>query len=203
MHACGLAVYVDGNAFTSAFATGSGGMNHAILASIDQSSVTGNGTRLNPFSVVTRTRAGDSGVEFSQTDVYTAGDNTYKTELRVTNGSGVPRAVVVYRGMNCFSPYGGVRAYGSVTGGTIGCTQSVDGHGKTTAWAPVTPGSTYISLPASSPPPGFLGFNGDPLPNTCECELLDYRSAVIRKHHTMDPPRGPKTKTRNVLPAAV
>ena len=182
MKQCGLLVFVDGSAYASlTVAAGGPTGNIEPFTPVAQSAVTGSGSPLDPIQVTTKVRAGSTGLELVQVDSYVRGRNTYRSELSLSNQDTAAHDVTVYRGMNCFSDYESpISSYGYASQASIGCTLASNGQGKTVSWGPITPGASFISAPLNNPSQGFSGYDGTVLPNTCQCDVLDYRSAVVR-----------------------
>ncbi len=69
---------------------------------VSQSGVTGSGTSGNPFRVVTVVDAGTTGLRVTQTDTYVAGQESYRTDVTVSNFAGAPIDAALYHAGDCF-----------------------------------------------------------------------------------------------------
>ena len=80
---------------------------------LSQSKVTGAGSISNPYRIVTRVAAGDTGVQVVQTDTWSSTTEIVKTRIDVFNRNRSGRRTVLYRVGDCqegtFSSYGWVR----------------------------------------------------------------------------------------------
>ena len=76
---------------------------------MSQSAVTGSGTTASPYKVVTVVDGTDSGVRVTETDSYVVGEESYRTDVAVTNTGTAATTAVLYRGGDCYlqdSDYG-------------------------------------------------------------------------------------------------
>ncbi len=69
---------------------------------VSQSAVSGTGTNADPLRVVTVVAAGTTGVQLTQTDRYVIGEESYRTDIAVSNGGTGSPNVVLYRAGDCF-----------------------------------------------------------------------------------------------------
>lgn len=85
-----------------------------------QSAVSGSGSELDPYKVVTGVRAGATGLELTQVDTYVHAYESYRTEITIRNTGTVAVSAILYRAMDCY--LGGSDAgYGRVDGNKIAC----------------------------------------------------------------------------------
>ena len=115
----------------------------AVFTPIAQSAVTGTGTERDPYQVVTRVKAGRTGVEVVQTDRWTTTDETVETRIDVFNRSRHRRTVSLYRAGDCQA--GAYSSFGSVGLGRAAClvaTQDGPGHDM----ARRVPGDAIVEL---------------------------------------------------------
>ncbi len=109
-------------------------------------SKSGLGTLADPFRVVSTVTAG--AFTLTQTDTYVAGQETYRTDVVVTNGGDADATVTVYRAGDCRlnrSDAGFGRADGA--GPAIACTALDPSTNPATAileWRALTPGATFF-----------------------------------------------------------
>lgn len=90
---CGTYLSAGGTSFgprTTAYTPGS------------QTGVAGSGTSGNPFKVVTVVVAGTTGLSITQTDTYVAGQESYRTDISVTNSGRADVAAALYHAGDCF-----------------------------------------------------------------------------------------------------
>jgi uncharacterized repeat protein (TIGR01451 family) len=113
---------------------------------VSQSAVTGSGTSADPFRVVTVVDAGSSGLRITETDTYVVGQESYRTDLQVTNTSSQAVPARLYRAGDCYlgqDDYG----YGLVlpATGLVACTKSPNNSpaNRLMEWDPVTPPDHY------------------------------------------------------------
>jgi hypothetical protein len=84
--ACGTLLAVGGTLYGPASIPAGGAASPRTPWTTTSSTPTsGSGTALDPYKVVTRVVAGDSGVSVVQTDTYVVGDESYRTDIAVTN----------------------------------------------------------------------------------------------------------------------
>ncbi|MBV8960290.1 MAG: hypothetical protein JO087_16105, partial [Actinobacteria bacterium] len=69
---------------------------------VSQTAVTGAGTAASPYQVVTRVTAGTTGIQVTQTDSYVVGQESYRTDVALTNVGASSANVVVYRASDCY-----------------------------------------------------------------------------------------------------
>ena len=140
------------------------------LAPVEQSAVTGSGTRSDPFKVVTTVDAGgDSGITLTQTDTYVVGDDFYRSDVTVSNDGLLGQSALLWHWADCYLQDNdlGFGHFDSSTGG-IYCSASPNNSppARIEGFVPVSPGSQWFEGNfgnAASPPDG--GF-----PNTCLCD---------------------------------
>src|SRR6478752_3556759 len=109
---------------------------------VSQSAVTGTGSSANPFKVVTVADAGSTGVRLTQTDTYTTGLESFRTDVVVSNTSGSSQSVRLYRAADCFlqNSDSGFGALDTGTGADA-CTTGLDPGARIEQWFPITSGS--------------------------------------------------------------
>jgi hypothetical protein len=114
---------------------------------VSQSAVTGTGTAADPFRIVTTVDAGTTGIHLTETDSYVTGEESYRTDVQISNSAGAPQDVIIYRAGDCFlqsSDFG----FG-VTGsppGAIACALTANNSppSRIEQWLPLTAGSHYF-----------------------------------------------------------
>jgi uncharacterized repeat protein (TIGR01451 family) len=135
---------------------------------VGQSGVTGAGTSTSPFRMSTVVDAGTSGVRFTQTDSYVTGEESYRTDIVVTNNSGTEVSGVLYRAGDCYLQ-GSDRGFGAVdtATGAISCTQSAAPNSRIEQMLPITANSNYMEGAFNTV--WTAVDSGNPFPNTCVC----------------------------------
>jgi uncharacterized repeat protein (TIGR01451 family) len=176
---CGTFVSVGGTVYGPDFANHPGGTatsgSYTPFTPFTQSGVTGSGTSANPYQVVTVVDAGASGVRVTQSDTYIVGDESYRTQVTVTNTTPGPVSLVLYRAGDCYLAgsdfgYGFTSTFG--TRNAVGCTlnQNNSPPGRMEEWVPLTGGNTFSEA--------FYNTiwnqisTGNALPSTCSCDTL-------------------------------
>ncbi|HEX9016441.1 MAG TPA: DUF6531 domain-containing protein, partial [Chloroflexota bacterium] len=113
---------------------------------VSQSAVSGSGTAQDPFRVVTVADAGTTGIRVTQTDSYVAGDNSYRTDLQISNSGATAHSLIVYRAGDCYLAGSDV-GYGFVdtAAKAVGCaaTPNNNPEGRFQQWLPITGGNNY------------------------------------------------------------
>jgi hypothetical protein len=133
---------------------------------VSQSGVTGSGTAADPYKVVTDVTAGSTGLSLSQTDTYSVGETQYRTDVSITNTSGAPQDVILYRAGDCYLA-GSDFSQGSYDSGSGAIACSDPSTNRLEQWIPHTPGSSYLETSFGSLW-SAIGSN-QPLPDTCDC----------------------------------
>lgn len=135
---------------------------------VSQSGPTGSGTVAAPYRVVTVVNVGATGLRITQTDSYVTGQESYRTDITVTNTSGATVDAILYRAMDCFLGASDT-GYGFVSGTAVGCAQNPDNTppSRIEMLLPVTGGNNYYEAFFSSVW-AAIGAHA-PFNNTCEC----------------------------------
>lgn len=121
----------------------SGSMGQTPWTVVDQSSVTGTGSGGDPFRLVTTVDAGTSGLRLEQTDSYVVGEESYRTDLQISNTTGSDLSVIVYRAADCYLQESDI-GFGRVDNGAPACVISQESDARIEQWVPITPGSHYV-----------------------------------------------------------
>ena len=126
-------------------------------------------TKPNATTIVTVVDVGETGLRITETDTYTVGQESYRTDVAIQNNSGVPQNVIVYRAGDCFlqDSDSGFGAVDTATG-AVSCVGS-DDFGRTPGsrieqWFPLTAGSNYYEARFSEVWSEVAA--GNPFPNT-------------------------------------
>lgn len=164
--ACGTFLAVDGTVYGPAFVP-AGGVGSEAWTPVSQEAVTGSGRGGDPYRLVTVTEAGDLGIRVEQTDSYENGQESYRTDVRISNEGGGERRAILYRAGDCYLQDSDV-GFGRVDDGAPACVISEEPDARIEQWVPVTPGSRYFE--------GAYGEvwrrigSQEPFPNECLCD---------------------------------
>jgi uncharacterized repeat protein (TIGR01451 family) len=151
--ACGTLLASGGTLYGPAnIPAGGSASPRTAFTPVSQSPVTGSGTGADPFTVVTVVSLGSSGLQITETDSYVTGEESYRTDVTVTNTSLVQATAVLYRAGDCFLQNSDL-GFGSAdpATGAVSCVAGVDdGNGNTVPgtrieqWFPLSAGSNYL-----------------------------------------------------------
>jgi uncharacterized repeat protein (TIGR01451 family) len=145
---------------------------------ISQTTVTGSGTSLDPYKIVTVDAAGTSGLQVTETDSYVVGQESYRNDITVTNTGRTSTSSVLYRGGDCYlqSSDSGYGTYNSGTG-AIACTTGLTPGSRIEQMLPLTAGTHYFE--------GFYNAlwanigTQNPFPDTCDCSTHEDNSVGL------------------------
>jgi hypothetical protein len=167
--ACGTFLAFDGTLYAPEFIPAGSFGTYTVWTPGSQSPVTGNGTRGDPFRLVTSVTAADTGVRVEQTDSYVIGDESYRTDVAITNGGPNPVSGNLYRAGDCYLQETDI-GFGRVDDGEPACVVSQDADARIEQWVPLTDGSRYMedSFGAVWAAVGAQ----EPFPNTCLCDQI-------------------------------
>ena len=143
-----------------------------------QSGVTGSGTAGNPYSVTTVLGVGATGLTLTHVDSYVVGQESYRTDVTITNASGSPVDAILYRAMDCYLGSTDT-GYGFVAGTSVGCSLNANNTppGRIEQLVPLNAGSSYLEAGYSQ----VWAAIGTHLPfdNTCRCaENIDNGAGI-------------------------
>lgn len=128
---------VDASDFASGVGTWTAGMQ----------AVSGAGTIADPWKIVTsNVLAGSTGLSITQTDTLVAPDESYRTDITVTNTGATARTFILWRAMDCtLGGPGFDEGFSTMAGSTVGCVRrdTKDAGGNT------VPNTTDPNLPIS------------------------------------------------------
>ena len=140
--ACGTFLAVAGTLYGPEFVPGSS-VTGVAWTPISQSPTTGSGRDGDSFRITTAVEAGDMGIRVEQTDSYVLGDESYQTDVRITNGGGAEQRAILYRAGDCYLQDSDV-GYGRVDDGAPACVISPEADARIEQWLPLTGGSHYF-----------------------------------------------------------
>jgi len=150
--ACGTLVAVGGTLYGPAYIpAGGSAAPRTTFTAISQSAVTGSGSNADPYKIVTVVGLGATGLRITETDTYVVGQETYRTDVMVSNSGTSALTAILYRAGDCYlqnSDYG-FGANDAATG-SVSCVAGMpDGSGGTVRgtrieqWYPLSSGSSF------------------------------------------------------------
>ena len=80
---------------------GGGASPRTAFTPISQTGPTGTGTSGDPYRIVTVAGLGTSGLTITQNDTYVVGQESYTTDVQISNANATPRPVRLYAGGDC------------------------------------------------------------------------------------------------------
>lgn len=165
--ACGTLIAVGGTLYGPASIPAGGNASpKTTYTPVSQTGVTGSGTSVDPYKIVTVVTAGS--LTLTQTDTYVTGQEAYRTDVAVKNNGTSTANAILYRAGDCYLQNSD-QGYGSVdtTSGAVACTTTDGGAGRIEQWYPITSGSSYYESGYAS----VWAQIGQQLafPDTCAC----------------------------------
>ena len=100
--ACGTFLAVAGRVFGPASIPPVGLVATEVWQPVSQTAVTGSGSGGDPFRVVTVAQVVDLGLRIEQTDSYRIGEESYRTDVRITNGGVAELRGTIFRAGDCY-----------------------------------------------------------------------------------------------------
>jgi hypothetical protein len=138
---------------------------------VSQSAVTGSGASGNPFKVVTVVAAGTTGLGITQTDTYVAGQESYRTDITVSNSGRADVAAALYHAGDCFLQNSdtGFGFFDSSTQG-IFCSANPNNspRGRVVGFSPLSAGAHHMEDGFSTVYGGITA-QAAQFPDTCKC----------------------------------
>ncbi|MBV8691557.1 MAG: hypothetical protein JOY57_07870, partial [Actinobacteria bacterium] len=170
---------------------------------VSQTAVTGAGTAASPYQVVTRVTAGTTGIQVTQTDSYVVGQESYRTDVALTNVGASSANVVVYRASDCYLQNSdqGFGAADTSTGSVSCVGSSLQGtnhvpNSRIEQWYPLTGGSHYVHDNYAQVWSKVL--SRQPFPNACNlCATFQDNGAGLSWSATL--PAGQSTTRSELL----
>jgi uncharacterized repeat protein (TIGR01451 family) len=139
---------------------------------VSQSEVLGSGTSADPYQVVTVVDVGATGLRLTQTDSYVVGEESYRTDVQISNSANTGQDIILYRAMDCYLG-GSDSGYGAVDPitGAVACTETANNNpaARIEQLLPLTGGSSYYEDRYSEVWEWIA--TQQPFPNTCECDV--------------------------------
>jgi hypothetical protein len=207
---CGTLVSVGGTLFAPDFANHTSSAATSPLGAttpytpISQTPVTGSGTAASPLRVVTVVDLGATGLRITQTDSYVIGDESYRTDVTLSNRGGTDVSAIIYRAGDCYLQ-GTDTGFGFSTPAqaAVGCSANPNNSppARIEQWLPITAGDTVLQARFSDV---WRAIGAQmPFDGSCQCTLdLDNGAGiswtatvprggqVTRSHYTTFSPRG-------------
>ena len=207
---CGTFVALGGTLYTPDFSNHGGTATSGLgtrtpFTPVSQTNVTGAGTSGSPFKVSTRVNVGATGLEINEVDTYVSGEESYRTNVTLTNRGGAAVSGLLYRAGDCYLQESDVGSgFVDQAQKAAGCSANANNSppARIEQWFPNTGGNQYVEG----------GFSGDvwsrigsqqPFPNTCLCTMsldngaglswsfsLGRGEAATFSHYTVFSPRG-------------
>jgi hypothetical protein len=183
---CGTFLAVGGTLYAPDFGSHAGGTATIFLGTytpftpISQTGVTGTGTDADPFTVTTTVAVGATGIEISQVDTYVTAYPFYETYMTVSNTTGQPVDVILYRAADCYDSESDF-SYGFVLMTWPGCSTTPNNEppGRTEYWTAPGDGWTNNYYEASFDEVWTAIGSKTPFPNTCRCtEFIDTGAGI-------------------------
>jgi uncharacterized repeat protein (TIGR01451 family) len=155
---------------------------YTVFTPISQTPVTGTGTAVDPFQVVTVVDVSTTGLRIQQTDRYIIGDESYRTEVMITNNGASAASGVLYRAGDAFLGgsdfgFGFTEVFG--TRQAVGCSVNPNNipPDRIEEWVPLTGGNNFYQSFYGSVW-SFIGTEA-PFPDTCDCATFQDNGAGI------------------------
>ena len=184
---CGTFIAMGGTLYAPDFsnhggtATGNLG-TYTVFTPISQSPVMGTGTSANPFKVVTVVDVAATGLRIQQTDLYIIGDESYRTDTRITNNGNAAASGILFRAGDAFlqgsdSGYGFTQVNGNRN--AVGCSVHPNNipPDRIEEWTPVT-GNNHFYEAYYGEIWHWIGTKVR-FPNMCGCTILQDNGAGI------------------------
>ncbi len=184
--ACGTLVTAHGTLYGPAnIPAGGAASPRTTYTTVSQGAVTGTGTAVDPYRLVTTVLAGPS-VRIVQTDSYVDGDDSYRTDVELVNVGTTTVSGQVYRAGDCYlgASDAGYGLVGPVSG-AIACTADQTPTTRVERWVPRTPGSHYYHA-SYHDVWGRIGAQ-QPFPDTCLCNSLLDNGAGLSWPYSLAP----------------
>ena len=141
--ACGTFLAVGGSVYGPANVPPPGLVGTEAWSPVSQSAVTGSGSAGDPFRLVTIVEAGDRGMRIEQTDSYEVGEESYRTDVRISNSGSADERAILYRAGDCYLQDSDT-GFGRVDEGAPACVISQASDARIEQWVPLTAGSRYF-----------------------------------------------------------
>ena len=150
---------------------------------VSQTGVTGSGTNVDPYKIVTVVDVGTTGIQITETDSYVVGQESYRTDVQVANTTGAGVSAQLYRGGDCYLQNSdtGFGAIGNPPGAVACVAEDLSNPGnpgtRIEQWLPLTGGSHYYEAYYNAVWAAMS--SGNPFPDTCDCTTLEDNGAGL------------------------
>ena len=210
--ACGTFLAVGGSLYGPASVPPVGLVGSDAWTPVSQSAVTGSGSGGDPFRLVTIVDAGDIGIRLEQTDSYEVGEESYRTDVRISNCGAADERAILYRAGDCYLQDSDT-GFGRVDEGAPACVISQASDARIEQWVPITAGSRYFEGGYSDVWEQVA--SGESFPDQCLCDeavdngaglswevVIPAGGSVDISHLTFFSPEGrqPETTLRDSVP---
>jgi uncharacterized repeat protein (TIGR01451 family) len=173
----GPTLYAPDMAGHGGTASGSIG-TYTTFTSMSQSAITGSGTSTDPFTVTTVVGVGATGLTITQVDSYVVGQETYRTDVTVSNGTGAAIDALLYRAFDCYLG-GSDSGYGVVNGSAPGCSVNPNNSppDRIEQIVPLSGGNNYYETGYNAVW-AWIGTHAA-FPDTCDCTIQEDNGSGI------------------------
>lgn len=173
-------------------ATGSIGTN-TVFTPISQSPIGGTGTSSDPFTVTTVVGVGTTGLSITQVDSYVVGQESYRTDVTVTNATAASISALLYRAFDCYLG-GSDSGFGVVNGTAPGCSVNPNNSpaGRIEQIIPLNGGNNYYESGYDAVWT-WIGTHAA-FPDTCDCTIQEDNGSGISWNITV-PANGSVTRS--------
>jgi len=173
----GTFLLINGTLYSSDFQNHGGTASGSIgtytpFTPVSQSAVTGAGTSASPFAITTVVTVGATGLTVTQVDSYVVGQESYRTDVTVTNTGNASVSAIMFRAFDCYLG-GSDSGYGVVSGTGPGCSQNPNNvpAGRIEQIVPLNGGNNYYESGYDAVW-AWIGTHAA-FPNTCDCATLE------------------------------
>jgi uncharacterized repeat protein (TIGR01451 family) len=184
---CGTFLLVDGTLYSPDLTSRPSAAEQAqgiAFTPVSQSGVLGSGTAGDPYTVVTVVDAGS--VRITETDSYIVGQESYRTDVQLTNNGASSSDLRLYRAGDCFLG-GSDEGYGVTIPATktVACTKNANNSppDRIEQWSPITPADHFFEEYYNTVW-DTIGMGAE-LPDTCICTTLEDNGAAIDWNRTL------------------
>ena len=177
---------------------------------MSQSAVTGSGSAGDPFRLVTIVEAGDRGMRIEQTDSYEVGEESYRTDVRISNTGASDERAILYRAGDCYLQDSDA-GFGRVDDGAPACVISQDPMPESSSGSRSRPGADTSRVATRRLGAGRLGAS---FPDQCLCDqaidngaglswevVIPAGGSVEVSHLTFFSPEGRQPRRRCATPS--
>jgi len=171
----GTFLLINGTLYSSDFQNHGGTASSSIgpytaFTPVSQSAVTGAGTSASPYAITTVVTVGATGLSVTQVDSYVVGQESYRTDVTVTNTGNASVSAILFRAFDCYLG-GSDSGYGVVSGTGPGCSQNPNNvpAGRIEQIVPLSGGNNYYESGYDAVW-AWIGTHAA-FPNTCDCAI--------------------------------